>query len=151
MEGSSNTSVGDRKRQPVSPTELSQDISMVSRNAHRLLRLVNQLLDISKLEAGEMKLRARELDIAELVRQIASSFESQAVRKGIRFTIGTPRETLFGWFDRDAIEKVLTNLLSNALKFTPEGGTVEVLLSTVGRDARLAPRYRSELSSAERD
>jgi len=101
---------------------------IMHRNGRRLLQLVNQLLDLSKLESGKMKLETEEGDIAAFVRAIAYSFESLAVRKLIDYRVLTPPMTITGFFDRDKLEKILTNLLSNAFKFTPENGSIELEL-----------------------
>lgn len=106
-------------------------LDIALRNSRRLLRLVNQLLDVAKLEAGAMHLAPRPLDLAQFTRGIVGAFTAVAERKGIRLTTSAP-ESLRGQFDADAIEKILTNLLSNAIKFTPPGGKVDVILSNPG-------------------
>jgi CheY-like chemotaxis protein/nitrogen-specific signal transduction histidine kinase len=106
-----------------------EELGMVHRNAKRLLTLVNQLLDLSRIEAHRMKLSAREMDLVELVRGIAASFESLAARRSIQLSV-TWSDPIVGYFDGDVVEKILTNLLSNAFKFTRDGGQVSV---TVGR------------------
>ncbi|MBI2430339.1 MAG: response regulator [Ignavibacteriales bacterium] len=78
-----------------------------------------------------MKLQKQVLDIIQLVKGIAASFESLAVRKGITFEINTSEDSLIGNFDRDAVEKIVTNLLSNAFKFTSESGIVSLSLRGV--------------------
>jgi signal transduction histidine kinase/DNA-binding response OmpR family regulator/ligand-binding sensor domain-containing protein len=103
-----------------------KDLSMAERNAHRLLRLINQLLDLSKLEAGAMKLRATRMNIVPLVKGIAYSFESSAGLRGIALTVDAAEEEIEVYCDKDMIEKILTNLLSNAFKFTADGGSVEI-------------------------
>ncbi|MES2525032.1 MAG: two-component regulator propeller domain-containing protein [Gemmatimonadota bacterium] len=103
-------------------------LDIALRNARRLLRLVNQILDVSKLEAGAMQLAPRPLDLGAFTRGIAAAFGPVAERNGIGLTVETP-EGLRGAFDADAIEKIITNLLSNAIKFTPAGGAVRVALT----------------------
>jgi signal transduction histidine kinase/ligand-binding sensor domain-containing protein/DNA-binding response OmpR family regulator len=103
-----------------------QHLSMMQRSADRLLRLINQLLDLSKLESGAMKLRASRGNIVPFVKGIASSFESSAGMRGITVTTESDAEEIEAYFDRDKLEKILTNLLSNAFKFTPDGGRVTV-------------------------
>ncbi len=114
-------------------------LDIALRNARRLLRLVNQLLDVAKLEAGAMRLAPRPLDLAPFTRGVVAAFAPVAERKGLRLTVETP-DALAGAFDADAVEKVLTNLLSNAIKFTPEGGAVHVALAWDGGAARLLVR-----------
>ena len=103
-------------------------IDVALRNSRRLLRLVNQLLDVAKLDAGAMTLDRKPLDVASFTRGIVSAFESVAERKGIRLTCDVP-DKLVGAFDQDAIEKILTNLVSNAIKFTPGQAQVHVRLA----------------------
>ena len=102
---------------------------IIHRNGKRLLDLVNQLLDLSKLESGKLKLAASEGDLGRFVSAVAGSFESLAVRQQIDFQIDVPKESLTCFFDRDKVEKVLVNLVSNAFKFTGEGGQIEVRLT----------------------
>ena len=118
-------------------TERWLDIAL--RNSRRLLRLVNQILDVAKLDAGAMQLTPRQLDLAPFTRGVVSAFAPVAERKGIRLTVDTA-ESLPGTFDGDAVEKILTNLLSNAIKFTPGGGLVHVTLSRYDVGARIVVR-----------
>ncbi len=104
------------------------------RNAQRLLRLINQLLDLSKLESGLLQPEISRQDIVTYLRRIAETFTSQAQRQGVSLRIETDPETFSAWFDADIVEKVLYNLLANALKFTPDGGTVTVRCQILDRD-----------------
>lgn len=103
---------------------------MMKRNGERLLQLINQLLDLSKLEAGKMKLNLVQSDIWGFLRLQAGNFESQAVSKNIRFHVKIPNRDLMLAFDRDKLEKTISNLLSNAFKFTPEDGDVWLTAET---------------------
>ncbi len=103
-----------------------KDLAVAERNAHRLLRLINQLLDLSKLEAGAMKLRASRMNIVPLIKGIAYSFESSAGMRGITLGVHIEEHEIEVYSDKDMVEKILTNLLSNAFKFTPDGGGVTV-------------------------
>jgi signal transduction histidine kinase len=137
------------------------DLEMVHRNELRLLKLVNNLLDFSRIEAGREDLAFEETDLAALTRDIAATFRSAFERAGLTFEIrcGVIEQAVF--VDRDMWEKIVLNLLSNAFKFTFEGGVVvtlrcdngQVLLgvhdSGVGISAADLPRvferfYRSE-------
>jgi len=109
----------------------SRDLRFMRRNARRLLRLINQLLDISKIEAGGVRLRARKQDIVGFLRGLTMSFQSLAERKDIFLDIETGLTRLELWFDEDKLEKVIINLLSNAFKFTPDHGEVVVTVSLV--------------------
>jgi signal transduction histidine kinase/ligand-binding sensor domain-containing protein/DNA-binding response OmpR family regulator len=115
--------------------EPSRQLGMALRNARRLLRLVNQIMDVAKLDSGDMKLHAREQDLGNFVREIAAAFAAVAERQHIRLKVETPPAEISVWFDADALETVLTNLLSNAFKFTPENGVISVtLVSDQGTD-----------------
>lgn len=96
------------------------------RNGKRLLRLINQLLDLSKLEAGGMKLNARLGNILSLLKNITYSFESLAKQKNIALRFKSADEEIMIMYEDEKIEKIMSNLLSNAFKFTPAGGRVSV-------------------------
>lgn len=104
----------------------NEQFQLIRRNAQRLLRLINQLLDLSRLESGGMTLQAREENIVELVRGFVQSFESLARRKNITLKFEAEQENIPLFVDCDKIEKILNNLLANAFKFTAEGGSVNV-------------------------
>ncbi len=103
-----------------------RQLDMALRNSRRLLRLVNQVLDVAKLESGKMRIRAREGDVVAFVRSLAAAFTPVAERRRIAYRLPAPGTAIPCWFDPDALEKVLANLLSNAFKFTPDDGTIEV-------------------------
>ncbi len=107
-------------------TSTRQSLRLIRDNAWRLHALVNQLLDFSRVESGAMKLQVSRNDIVRFIRRTAMSFESWAERKDIALEFNSDIETATGFYDEDKLEKILNNLVSNALKFTPEGGKVEV-------------------------
>ncbi len=96
------------------------------RNCRRLLRLINQLLDISKLEAGGMKLLTKKGNLTQFLKGIVSSFAPSAERNGISLQIDADVDEVEIDFDEEKLEKVFSNLLSNSLKFTARGGKVLV-------------------------
>jgi signal transduction histidine kinase/sugar lactone lactonase YvrE len=108
---------------------LKNELNLVLRNTTRLERLVNQLLDLSRLEAGKMNLQVEQLDIIPLLRKIVLAFTSWAERKKISLKFKSRTKSLFTYIDQDKIEKIMNNLLSNAFKFTPEGGRISVTAS----------------------
>lgn len=110
---------------------------IMERNGRRLLHLVNQLLDLSRLEGGRMQLAVAKGDLSAFVRAIAFSFESLAIRKQVELAINGADQPCEAWFDPDKMEKILSNLLSNAFKFTPEGGRE----SQAGQGAVFAVRF----------
>ena len=101
-----------------------RSLDIVRRNVHRLMKLVNQLLDISKLDKGNMSLILNEANVFDFAHAIAVSFSSLAESKGIQYRFHLPTTRSLVWFDADKLEKIISNLLSNALKFTEEGGQV---------------------------
>ncbi|MCB0705138.1 MAG: response regulator, partial [Saprospiraceae bacterium] len=103
-------------------------LDMALRNADRQLLLVNQLLDLSRLDAGKMAIQASEEDFIPQLKGIVYSYESLASRKNIHLSLDCPYEELPLYFERDKIEKIFYNLLSNAFKFTPAGGEILVWL-----------------------
>jgi DNA-binding response OmpR family regulator len=94
----------------------------------RLLRLINQLLDISKVEAGHVKLLVAKSNIAEFANSVFEAFKIKAERDNINYRFYTSHDDISGYFDSDKLEKILYNLLSNAFKYTPPNGKVDVLL-----------------------
>ena len=112
---------------PLSGT-LRRQLHVMRRSGLRLQRLINQLLDLSKLEAGQMTLHARRRDLIAFLRGIVGSFSSLAERQHVTLRLYTEKEPLPLSFDADKLEKVVINLLSNAFKFTPEQGAIRVVV-----------------------
>lgn len=108
----------------------------IERNAKRLLHLVNQLLDLRKMEVNELKLNMHRGDVAAFIKGTVDSFTDLAEERGITFSYETQLEHLPALFDKDKIERILFNLLSNAFKFTSTGGSVDVRLAAVERDEK---------------
>jgi len=102
------------------------DLKVMSRNAKRLLQLINQLLDLSKVESGRMLLEPQDGNLTALLRIVHASFSSLADHKQIAFSLELPDSPLLCRYDEDKVEKILYNLLSNAFKFTPVGGQVHL-------------------------
>ncbi|MEN8228981.1 MAG: ATP-binding protein [Bacteroidota bacterium] len=106
-----------------------QGLEVIYRNANRLMKLVGQLLDISRIDKKSMKLNLSEENIFDMAHYIAVSFASLAEVKGIQYRYYLPRTDTLEWIDADKLEKILNNLLSNAFKFTGEGGKVRLDMS----------------------
>jgi signal transduction histidine kinase/DNA-binding response OmpR family regulator/streptogramin lyase len=113
--------------------EQKKQYQLIYRNARRLLALVNQLLDFRKLEMRELRLYPSMGDIVSFVKEVACSFTDMAGAKHIHFNFTSSIESLQISFDPDKIERILFNLLSNAFKFTPEHGNIQV---QVGQEAQ---------------
>lgn len=103
-------------------------LNLISRNAKRLLNLVNQLLDFKKIETNELTLTDTEGDLVEFAREISEAFKYIAVRKNINFKFSSEYNNYITRFDKDKIERILLNLISNAIKFTPEAGSITFML-----------------------
>jgi signal transduction histidine kinase/ligand-binding sensor domain-containing protein/DNA-binding response OmpR family regulator len=109
--------------------EHQQQLLMIKRNGRRLLNLVNQLLDFRKMEFKELKLNLQKGDIAHFVKEVCFSFADMADQNNINYVFDSEIEHLITNFDKDKIERVLFNVLSNAFKFTSSGGHISVFLS----------------------
>jgi len=109
-------------------------LSMMERNGRRLLFLINQLLDFSRLEAGQLPLQAARYDIVEFLKKMFASFESMARTRNIHYWFHNDTDKLLVYFDRDKLEKVIINLIQNAFKFTHDGGDIYVKVSRKATD-----------------
>ncbi len=114
----------EARRGPGQVAVSPEEIGVMQRNARRLLQLINQLLDLSRIDSGRMKLHVEDGNLSELLTLVVASFASLAGYRHIRFDVKLPAGPLYCRFDADKLEKVLYNLLANAFKFTPYGGTV---------------------------
>ena len=99
-------------------------MGLIKRNSSRLFNLINQLLDISRIDAGKMKINLSEYDLLKSLRILIYEFLSVAESKKIIYNIEIPDGTFTTFFDRDKLEKIVSNLLTNAFKFTPAFGTI---------------------------
>lgn len=113
--------------------ELHKTYQMIYRNAQRILRLINQLMDIRKLDKGQMFMKFQETDMIGFITDVMQPFEYMAHKKNIDFAFIHDMPQLKAWVDLNNFDKVLMNVLSNAFKYTPEGGKIQVSLS-IGRD-----------------
>ncbi len=110
--------------------EIQQEPLMIIRsNVQRLVELVDDLLDMSRADAGELRLRKEELDLAELLREVAEDLRGQFAARGVTMSLNLPPIAVPIYADRAAMTQVTVNLLGNACKYTPGGGHVDVHLS----------------------
>lgn len=114
----------------VQDEKIKHDVSLIYRNGKKLLELVNQLLDISKIESGNMTLLTTPTNIVPLLKGLVLSFSSYAERKRILLKFNSAEDEIIVYLDMEKFEKITANILSNALKFTPEGGEVEVTVTS---------------------
>ena len=127
----------EKWRQSVKDKELKKDLSLMRKHARRVLDLVTQLLDLSKLESRKVKLQASRLNVVELVKSLVQGFASLADRQKITLTFHAEPEDVLAYVDKEAVVKIMNNLLSNAFKFTESGGRIQVDISTT-RDSEFS-------------
>lgn len=113
------------------------DLGLIQRNANRLLSLVDQLLDLSKIEAGRRKLKLSKGNLDLFLKHLVEPFSYQSARKNLTFNtdINLPDQA---WFDRDLVEKIVGNLLSNALKYSDKNGNIDFKAEVVNDEVRIS-------------
>ncbi len=116
------------RNKPADPKELRGTHQLILKNANRLLRLVDQLLELRKIDSGKMILNASESDIVAFIKDIINDFSLKAKTKQIDLQFICPFIELPFWFDAEKLDKVLFNLISNAFKYTPQGGLIHLSL-----------------------
>jgi signal transduction histidine kinase/DNA-binding response OmpR family regulator len=121
----------------VAPDDVAQQVELAHRNGARLLRLVNSLLDFSRIEAGRMRARFERTDVGLFTAEIASSFRSAMEKAGLSYEVSVQPLVADAYLDRDLWEKVVLNLISNAFKFTFEGGVSVQVRAAPDGDAAL--------------
>lgn len=114
---------------------------MIYKNAQRILRLVNQLMDMRKLEKGQMKMKLRETDIVSFIKEAIQPYEYVARENNISLTFDHDSVSTKAWIDTENFDKVLINILSNAFKYTPKGGSIEISLSEKHNDSEGLPPF----------
>lgn len=108
---------------------IGEKITVVYKNAHRLLRLIDQLMDFRKVETKKLTLELEQTDIIAYITDIASDFYSLAIQYNKNFEVKVEGEAIDGWIDKEKVEKVVFNLLSNAFKYTQPGGNINLEVS----------------------
>lgn len=111
--------------------DAKQDLGMVRKNALRLLRLVNQLMDFRKIESGKMAVRASENDLVAFTKEIVEAYQKMSRKQNIELGFFSVEKTLPVWFDVNMLDKVLFNLLSNAFKFTKSDGMGKIQVAVI--------------------
>ncbi|SDL54027.1 substrate-binding domain-containing protein [Siphonobacter aquaeclarae] len=114
-----------------------KDLEVVRRNARLLLKLINQLMDFRKIEVGKMPVRIAEQDLVDFIRKIIPAFEKTARQRGIQLRFLPSEARIPVWFDANLLDKAVFNLLANAFKYTPDQGTITVVLQPAGDSVRL--------------
>ena len=109
--------------------------NLMRKNSERILHLISQMMDLRKIDKGQMAMHMSETDMVSFIKDEHQLFEQQAIAKQITFTFLHQDEHLPVWIDRNNFDKVLMNVLSNAFKFTPAGGKIQITLSQTTRNA----------------
>lgn len=110
--------------------DVKSRLQVMHRNAQRVMSLINQLLDIRKLDKGKMRLSCRKTDVVQFVSELVDLFKPQAEEKKQTLEFISSDDLGEVWLDRDNFDKILVNLISNAIKYTPEGGNIDVAVSS---------------------
>lgn len=108
-----------------------EHLKLVQRNSDLLLKLINQLLDLARLESGSLKEEKTEGELNSFINAITSSFSSLAHQKNVQLNVKVPAEHYLALFDKDKLETILINLINNAIKFTPAHGSVTVIAELI--------------------
>ncbi|HSF59118.1 MAG TPA: ATP-binding protein, partial [Candidatus Binatia bacterium] len=109
-------------------------LTRIKSNTDRLSRLINDLLDLSRIEAGRVEVRATTLSLTTLAEEVAEQMKALAAEKRIQIEVPSSDPRLTAWADRDKVTQILTNLIGNAIKFTPQNGKINVALESNGDD-----------------
>ena len=120
-----------------SQTDAHRDVETIERNAQRILNLVNQILDVRKIDKQQMQLHCQQTNIVPFVRSIYKMFEYNAKERNIEFLLDADAEQIDVWIDRSQFDKVITNLLSNAFKYSHDSGGVKILITHDDSNVRL--------------
>ncbi|MEO0469384.1 MAG: response regulator [Bacteroidota bacterium] len=115
------------------PDSVSQDFQIVRQNVVRMQSMVEQLLEIGRMEEGKLVLRERKFELQALMRSTLACFDLFARQKQLRLRFHAEPEEIFAWIDGDKLEKILFNLLSNAVKYTPRGGEICLISKRLGQ------------------
>lgn len=130
----------------ISDVRIREQLDIMKSNAERLLRLINQIMDFRKIENKKMVLTPAATEIVSFTKSIFNMFKEHAAKRGIEFIFDSSFDECIMLFDNDKMEKVIFNLLSNAFKFTPDGGCISI---SIDRKARKDEEEFIELSVAD--
>jgi signal transduction histidine kinase/ligand-binding sensor domain-containing protein/CheY-like chemotaxis protein/AraC-like DNA-binding protein len=122
---------------PLAP-DMAEQVSLARRNAGRVLELIDQLLEVARLEVGSTPLRARRLDLGSFAGQLGEAFRPLAERRSVELGVDVPAEPVTVFADPAHLERIVSNLLANAFKFTRPGGTVRLAVEADPGSARVS-------------
>jgi len=109
--------------------KIKTKLKMALSNSKRLHSLINQLLELSRLEAGEIKLKVANVELVRFLKKVFSAFESYSERKNVKLEFTSSLESVYIYFDKEKLEEIFNNLISNAIKFTPNGGVISLVIN----------------------
>ncbi len=121
---------------------LMTEIELIYNNSNRLLRLINQLLDFRKMENRRLKLKASKTNVYTFIRRMFNDFEQEAKKRSISFNLECENKQTALYLDRDLMDKVFYNLLSNAFKFTPDNGKITIIIDTTKTTDEVSIHFR---------
>ena len=116
---------------------------VIQKNANRLLQLINELMDFRKVESGILKLQVMHGNIPAFLEELSEEFSELASQKNIQFSLGENTAQTETWFDRQVVEKIIVNLLSNSFKYTPDNGSISLQVFTTLDNFK--PQFTNEL------
>lgn len=126
-----------------------QNLQIAQRNSTRLVTLVDQLLDLSKLESGHFSLKVREGNLSTFLKSLTSTFEFLAQEKNLTYTTQIAHQDTPTWFDQDVLEKIVTNLIGNAIKYSPNGENISILATVTNQQLQLEVKNSGAPLSSE--
>ncbi len=129
-------------------TKINEELMVIYRNADRLLQLTNNLMDIRKLEDGKTTLKVQQGDILNFIKDVSSIFNMNSKSHHINFSVNSKVDTIQGSFDPEKLETILLNLLSNAFKFTPDDGKIEIKANV--KEASEIKNYGEKIKNGSR-
>ncbi len=115
----------------------SFEINLILNNSQRLIRLINELLDFRKLELGSFILKPRKANVLEILQHVLDDFKLEAVKHAVQLKVKYPKSPCYLWVDINALDKVFFNILSNAMKFTPADGKIEVAVTETTEEVKI--------------
>lgn len=125
-------------RKGLPDNNLQERLRVVNKNSNRLLNLVNQMLDIRKIESGKMKLTLQRVDLGLFIKSLMDNFKILAAERQIEFILQKPESPIVIWADSQKLDKIIFNLLSNAFRFTPTGKHITVTLEKSNNGALIS-------------
>ena len=131
-------------KKTVTSHDLKSSLSLVQKNAYRLLRLIDQMLDLRKTDAGKQQLHTSEQDLTAFIQDIVQDFKRKAEKQRIDLQFLPANPCLPVWFDTEKLDKVIVNLIANAFKYTPKSGLIHVRLDVLNGQVRIQVQDNGE-------